>query len=87
MWQTIVLITKGGGGGFRGIGLVDVLWKTITSLINLRITGAIYFHDALRGVLVVRGMINDALEDKLLQHLTSMREAAIFKVFLYIWKA
>ena len=85
MWQTIVLITK--GGRFRGIGLVEVLWKTITSLLDRWITAAIYFHDALRGFGVGQGMVTAALEDKILQHLTSMREAVIFKVLLYIWKA
>ena len=30
MWRTVVLILKGGGSYFRGIGLVEILWKTAT---------------------------------------------------------
>ena len=33
-WQTVVMITKGGGNDFRGIGLVEVLWKAISGIIN-----------------------------------------------------
>ena len=48
MWQTVVLITKG-KGDFRGIGLIEVLWKAIASLLNHRLTVAISFHDTLHG--------------------------------------
>ena len=47
-WQTVILIPKR-KGDFRGIGLVKVLWKAIVSLLNLRLTSAIYFHDTLHG--------------------------------------
>ena len=33
-WQTVVLITKGLSGDFKEIGLVEVPWKTFTSLLN-----------------------------------------------------
>ena len=36
-WQTVVLIPKGSIGDFRGIRLVKVLWKTVTSLLNFRL--------------------------------------------------
>ena len=33
-WQTVVLITKGDSGNFLGIGFVEVLWKTVTEILN-----------------------------------------------------
>ena len=33
-WQKVVLIPKGASIEFRGIGLVEVLWKAVTSLLN-----------------------------------------------------
>ena len=48
-WQTIVLIPKGESGDSREIGLVEVLWKKVTSLLNRRLTTAIKLHDVLRG--------------------------------------
>ena len=33
-WQTVVMIPKGGGTDFSGIGLVEVLWKAISIIIN-----------------------------------------------------
>ena len=48
-WQTVVLIPKGSSGDFRGIGLVRVLWKAVTSLLNCWLVEAINFHDVLHG--------------------------------------
>ena len=30
VWQMVLMISKGGGTNFRGIFLVEVLWKTIS---------------------------------------------------------
>ena len=46
-WQMVVLILKGDGGDFWRIGLVEVLWKTVAGLLNLRFTSYIHFHDVL----------------------------------------
>ena len=35
-WKTLVLIPKGDGGDFQGIGLVEVICKTVTGLLNRR---------------------------------------------------
>ena len=61
MWQKVALILKG-KGEFRGIGLVKVLWKAITSLLNCQLTTAISFHDTLHGFWVVQGTGTAALE-------------------------
>ena len=56
MWKTIFLISKGNSGNFRGVGLVEVLWKTMSSLLNQRITAAITLHDVLHGFRAGRGI-------------------------------
>ena len=33
MWQAVVLITKG-RKDYRGIGLVEVMWKVVAEIIN-----------------------------------------------------
>ena len=33
-WQMVVIIPQGRGTNFRGIGLVDLLWKIISGIIN-----------------------------------------------------
>ena len=38
----VVMIPKGVGTDFRGIGLVGVLWKTISGIINCQISSSIY---------------------------------------------
>ena len=48
IWKMVVLIPKG-GGGCRVIGLVDVVWKVCTSIVNSRLQSTIVLHDALHG--------------------------------------
>ena len=45
--QTVVLITKGARGYFRGIDLVRVIWKAFTNLLNCLLTAVIKFHNML----------------------------------------
>ena len=86
MWQTVLLITKG-GGYFRVIGLIQILCKAAARLLNRPITAAIYFHDTLHGFQAVQGTGTAALDTKLLQQLTSMREAVLFELFMDIRKS
>ena len=60
------MIPKGRGAGFRGIGLVEVLWKAISGIINLWILSSIQPHDALHVFCSGRGMRSDTFEAKLL---------------------
>ena len=48
-WKMIVLIPKG-GGYFRGIGLVEVIWKVCTSITNNSLQATINLHGALHGL-------------------------------------
>ena len=54
---------------------------------NRWLTSAIKFHDALHGFWEVWGTENVALEAKLIQPLTTMREAVLFKVLLDLQKS
>ena len=39
-WQAVVLIPKG-KGDYRGIGLVEVMWKVVAVILNRRLTSSI----------------------------------------------
>ena len=84
-WQAAVLVLNG-RWDFHGIGLIEVLWKAIVSLINRQLMSEISFHNTLHRFWAGRGTKTAALEAKLLQQLTAMREAVIFEVFLDLWK-
>ena len=82
----VVMAPKGGGTNFRGIGLVDFLWKAISDIINLRISSSIQFHDALYGFRAGKGMENTTLKAKLIQQLITMREKVLYSIFLNLHK-
>ena len=82
MCHMVVLIPRGDGRDFQGIGTVEVLLKTVTGLLNRHFTAAIYLNDVLHGFQAVNGMGTAAVEVKLLQQLTAMRDVVIHKIFL-----
>ena len=47
-WAILVLLLKS-DGGTRGIGLLEVIWKAMSSILDGRLKAAIPFHDALHG--------------------------------------
>ena len=51
----LVLFTKG-NVETRGIGLIEVLWKVVTSIIDTQIKMVVVFQDILHGIHTIRGM-------------------------------
>ena len=86
-WQTVVITPKGGGTNFRGIGLVEVLCKAISGIINRRLLSAIQLHEALHGFHAGRGTGTATLEAKLLQQLIAIREMVLHAMFLDLSKS
>ena len=60
-WQAVVLIPKG-KKDYRGIGLVEVMWKVVAAILNRRFTYSITYHDALHGFRAGRGTGTATLE-------------------------
>ena len=81
----MVMIPKG-KGEFRGIGLVEVVWKLLTLILHRRLA-AIKLHDVLHGFRDGRGTGTATLEAKLIQQLAEMREEVLYVIFLDLTKA
>ena len=84
-WQAVVLVPKG-KGDYRGIGLVEVMWKVVAVILNRRFTSSITFHDVLHGFRVGCGTGTATLEAKLIQQLAAMREEVLYVIFLDLSK-
>ena len=85
-WQGVVLITKG-KKDYRGIGLVEVMWKVVVAILNLRLTASITYHNFLHGFRADRGTGTATLDAKLLQQLASLREEFLYVISLDLHKA
>ena len=85
-WQAVVLIPKG-KKDYRGIGLVEVMWKIVAEILNRRFTPFITYHDALNGFRSGRGTGTATLEAKLLHQLSALREEVLYVIFLDLTKA
>ena len=83
----MVLILKGGGGVYREISLVEMIWKAVAVILNCRFTIAITYHDSLHGFRSGCGTGTATLEVKLLQKVATLREAVLHAIFLDLHKA
>ena len=85
-WQAVVLIPKR-KKDYRGIGLVELMWKVVVAILNRRFTSSITYHNALHGFRACHGTGNFTLEAKLLQQLAALREEVFYVIFLDLTKA
>ena len=85
-WNMVVLLMKG-NGNYRGVGIVEVFWKTISGLINRRIGDAVRYQDTLHEFRAGRGTGTSSIEDKLLQQIIVMREEVLYDIFIYLNKS
>ena len=87
-WARMVLTLKG-KGKYRGIGLVEVLWKFCAVVVNCCLKTIVVLHDALHGFRTLRGTATSTatLEAKLSQKLAGIAYDNIFQVLLYVRKA
>ena len=72
MWQAVVLISKG-KGEYNNIGIMEVMWKVVVLIINLRLTASIIYHDFLHGFQAGCGTRTANLEAKRIKQLAAMR--------------
>ena len=86
MWQAGVLIPKG-KTDYRGIFLVEVMWKEVAAILNLWLMASINFHDFLHCFQAGLGTGNTTLEAKLLQQIAALREEVLYVIFLDLHKA
>jgi hypothetical protein len=84
-WVIVVLLLKG-GGDYRGIGLLELLWKVVERILDWQLN-ALPIHEALHGCQNGRGMGTAILEAKLAQQLAHLEQAPLYGVFLDLKKA
>jgi hypothetical protein len=85
-WSILVLIPKT-SGGTRGIGLLEIMWKVISSIINNRLQESIPFHDSLHGFRRSRGTGTASLNAKLQTQLAHIQGVPLYQIFLDLSKA
>ena len=73
-------------GGYRGIGLVEVVWKVCAAVVNFRLKRSVILHDVLHGFRAGRGTDIETLEEKFMQQLAGLSHEPLFQVFLEVFK-
>ena len=82
----MVLIQKG-KGGYKEIGLLEVLWKFCAVVVNCRLKSSVVLHTALHGFITGRGTGKVMLEANLAQNLARIALDHLFQVILDLEKA
>ena len=81
----MVLILKG-GGGYRRIGLVEVIWKVFTLIVNNQLLCTTILHNDLNGFIKGRGIGTEIMEENLEHQLAGIFHAPLFHVFINVQK-
>ena len=82
----VVLTPKGNSGEFRGIGLLEVIWKLLERVLDERLS-EIELHDFLHGFRAKRGCGTGIMEATLLQQLAAREQVPLYGIFLDLRKA
>eukprot|EP00978_Attheya_sp_CCMP212_P016906 scaffold44614_cov73-Attheya_sp.AAC.3 len=86
-WSVMIMLPKG-GGDYRGIILVEVVWKLIAIIIKAWLNVSINFHDTLvHGFQAGRGTGTATIEAKLCQQMATMQQVPLFQIYLDLRKA
>ena len=72
---------------YRGIGIVEVMWKVVAEILQRRLATSITYHDFLHRFRAGRGTGTAILKANLLQQLADMREEVLYVIFLDLSKA
>ena len=83
---TMVLIPKV-KGGYRGIGLMETIWKVCMSIVSSWLQSSIVLHDALHCFRQGRSTGTAIMEAKLEQQLAGIVHNPLFQVFLHVKKS
>jgi hypothetical protein len=84
-WSVLVVIPKG-CSGFRGIGLLEVILKVISSIIDSRLKAEIEFDDSLHGFRAERGTSTACIEAKLHMQLACAQRKTLYQIFIDLAK-
>ena len=76
-WDTMIFLPKG-RGEHRGIGIVEVVWKVCTTVVNFRLKRSVTLHIELHGFREGRGAGTSTLEEKLVQKLEGLVHNPLF---------
>jgi Reverse transcriptase (RNA-dependent DNA polymerase) len=82
----LVLIPKGTPVQYRGIALLETIYKLIASIINQRLTNSIEFYPAIHGSRKRRGTGTAIINLKLRMQLAKRTKNPLYMVFLDLKK-
>ena len=85
--RILVLIPKNTSGEYRGIALLETIYKLVSSIINQRLIRGIQWHDSVHGFRKGRGTTTAIIEAKLQMELAQRSHTPLYMIFLDLKKA
>ena len=85
-WQAVILIYNG-RMEYYVIGLLELVWKVVVAILNLRLTASIAYQYFLHILQAGHGLGTTTLKAKLFQKLEAMRVEVLHVIFLDLHKA
>ena len=76
-----------GIGEYRGIGLIEVMWKVISVIIDRHLANSIKFHDIQHCLWANIGMGATNFDSNILQKIPGLFQKVLHEIFIYLHKA
>ena len=80
-WTNMLLIPNS-GWWYRGMFLLEVIWKVCVSIVNSRLRQTITLHDVLHGFRKGRGKGMESIEEKMEQQIAGIVHEQLLQVFI-----
>ena len=71
---------------YCGIGILEVMWKVVASILNLPLTASIAYHNFLHGLRAGYSIGTTTFVAKLIKKLAALREELLYMIFLDLHK-
>ena len=84
--MSIISLSKG-GGKYRGIGMIEVMWKDISLIVERHLANSINFHDILHGLWDKIGTGTANFDSNVLQKIPGLFQKVLYEIFIYIHKS
>ena len=84
MAHSVCVLLPKPDGGVRGLGLLEIVWKVVASILTVRLNAGIRWHDSIHGFRTARGTGTAIIEAKLFQQLARIDQCASCRIELAV---
>ena len=85
--QLATVLLSNGIGKYRGIGMIEVMWKDISLIVERHLANSINFRNILHGLWAKIGTGTDNFDSNVLQKIPGLFQKVLYEIFIDLHKS